>query len=405
MDKLTLWGLFVCTFVPMVASAGGPPGDLQLNPLGIGTTAPLAARHAGDSSNRLFIADRSGVIVIYDVNTGQQLPQNFLDISGLVDTTFEGGLLGLAFHPDYASNGYFYLNYTRTGSGGNPLTTVIERYRVSAGDPNVADPASGLEILTVDQPAANHNGGDLHFGSDGHLYIGMGDGGASSATSQNMSTLLGKMLRIAPCATASCPNPYTIPADNPFVGTATPDEIWSIGFRNPYRWSFDRETGDMFVADVGEGSREEVSFESEQAAGGLNYGWNCREGDIPGPGGCSGSFVDPIVAYDHSQSRCSITGGYRYRGCIQGLRGTYIFSDFCGGQVYFANEDTPGNWNFSEWTDLSGSVLGFGEDEGGELYLLQFSSISRFESATGCVAASIFDDGFESGMPMRASSN
>ena len=390
--RVTLLLLTTCSGLAM---AGGVPGDLQLNPLGVGTTAPLAARHAGDGSNRLFIADRSGTISIYDVASGQLLAQNFLDISGLVDTTFEGGLLGLAFHPDYASNGYFYLNYTRTGAGGNPLTTVIARYRVSPGNPNLADAASALEVLTIDQPQANHNGGDIHFGSDGYLYIGMGDGGASSATSQNLSTLLGKMLRIDPCASASCSTPYSIPADNPFVGTSTPDEIWSIGFRNPFRWSFDRETGDMLIADVGQSLREEVSFEPALAAG-LNYGWSCREGNIAGPGACSGSFVEPILAYDHSQSRCSIAGGYRYRGCIQGLRGTYVFSDFCGGQIYFANEDSPGNWSFGEWTDLPGSVLGFGGDEAGELYLLQFSSISRFESASDCTVSNIFDDGFES---------
>lgn len=380
------------------AAAGGIPGDLQLVDLGIGANVPLAARHAGDGSERLFLVEREGRIRIYDVASGQLLAGNFLDISALVDTTFEGGLLGLAFHPNYASNGYFYLNYTRSGTGGSALTTVIARYQVSAGNPNLADAGSALQILTVEQPAANHNGGDIHFGPDGHLYIGMGDGGPSN-TAQNMTSLLGKMLRISPCAASSCAQPYTVPADNPFVGTATPEEIWSVGWRNPYRWSFDRETGDMLVADVGEGQREEVSIEGAAATGGLNYGWNCREGDIPGPGGCSGSFVEPAMVYDHGGGRCSITGGYRYRGCIQGLRGTYVFADFCSRQIFFGTENSPGNWSFTEWDTAAGNVFGFGEDQSGELYLLQASNVLRFESATDCVPSSIFDDSFETITP------
>lgn len=399
MTRFFLLLLLLCaTTTPTTLRAGGIPGDLQLNSLGISVSTPLAVRHAGDGSNRLFIVERSGRIRIYDPATGL-VPGNFLDITTAVDTFFEGGLLGLAFHPNYASNGYFYVNYTRDGTGGNALTTVIERYQVSAGDPNDAEEGSAEEILTVGQPAGNHNGGDLNFGADGFLYIGMGDGGSSSANSQNTTVLLGKMLRIAPCDTTTCAQPYAIPPSNPFVGTATPDEIWSIGFRNPYRWSFDSETGDMLVADVGAGSREEVSIEPMGSAGGLNYGWNCREGDIGGPGGCSGVFVDPIITYPHTEGRCSITGGYRYRGCIQDLRGSYVYADFCSGQVYFATEDTPGNWSSTEWMNLSGSVFGFGEGEDGEVYLLQGSTVSRFESASTCVASPVFDDGFETVVP------
>lgn len=382
------------------ASAGGIPGDLQLTNLGISVSTPLAARNAGDGSSRLFIVERSGTIQIYQPGTGL-LGTPFLDITMLVDTTFEGGLLGLAFHPDYAQNGHFYLNYTRTGSGGNLLETVIERFTVSTGDPNVADSASGVEIFSLGQPAANHNGGDLHFGPDGYLYIGFGDGGSSSNTSQNLSNLLGKMLRIDPCDTEMCTEPYTIPPDNPFVMSSEPDEIWGIGFRNPYRWSFDRDTGDMFIADVGQSSREEVSFEPVDSPGGVNYGWNCREGDIAGPGSCSGTFEEPILTYGRTgpeSGNCSITGGYRYRGCITGLQGTYIFADFCTARVYFGTEDTPGSWSYSEWDNLSGSVYGFGEDESGEVYLLSGNAVHKFESpsaASTCIGEDIFNDGFE----------
>lgn len=373
------------------ASSAQVPGDLALVDIGATVSSPLALRHAGDGSGRLFIVERSGTILIYQPGVGL-LGTPFLNITTDVDTFFEGGLLGLAFHPDYVNNGYFYVNYTRDG---NPLTTVIERYQVSSGNSNDADEASAVEILTIPQPAGNHNGGDLHFGPDGYLYIGMGDGGSSSSTSQNTSTLLGKMLRIDPCDTPTCSFPaYSIPPDNPFVASPELDEIWSIGFRNPYRWSFDRQTGDMFIADVGAGSREEVSFEPAADSGGLNYGWNCREGDIAGPGGCTGTFVEPKMVYTHSGGNCAITGGYRYRGCIPGLQGIYIFADYCTARVYLGTEDTPGNWSFGQWADRSGSVLGFGEDEAGEVYLLQGSNVYRFESAS-CVT--IFSDGFETG--------
>jgi hypothetical protein len=383
-------------FFPNAIARAQIPGDLVLTSLGVSVSTPLAVRHANDGSGRLFVVERDGTIVIFEPGTGI-LGSPFLNIVSSVDTFFEGGLLGLAFHPDFATNGYFYVNYTRTGTGGDSLETIIERYEVSAGDPNDADETSGVEILTIGQPAGNHNGGDLNFGPDGFLYIGMGDGGGSSATSQDTTTLLGKMLRINPCDTAVCAVPYTIPVDNPFVGGPELEEIWGVGFRNPYRWSFDRKSGDLIIADVGQSAREEVSVEPAASPGGLNYGWNCREGDIGGPGGCSGTFVDPVMVYSHVGGNCSITGGYRYRGCIQGLLGTYIFADFCSAKIFFGTEDSPGNWSFIEWDELSGSVFGFGEDEAGEVYLLQGSSIARFDSASDCDVGAIFGDGFESG--------
>ncbi len=383
-----------CCWAHQSSSAGVAPGDLELNSLGVSFSTPLAARHAADGSGRLFVVERDGVIRIYEEGSGLRATP-FLNIGLDVDTFFEGGLLGLAFHPQFSSNGFFYVNYTRDGSGDDALETVIERFQVSDSDSNQADVSSRYEILTIGQRAGNHNGGDIHFGPDGLLYIGMGDGGRASSTSQDLTNLQGKMLRIDPCATTTCAQRYAVPPDNPFVGQAGRDEIWSVGFRNPYRWSFDRDTGDMFIADVGAGSREEVSFEPMANSGGDNYGWNCREGEIDGPGGCSGAFVEPILVYPHTQGNCSITGGYRYRGCIADLQGTYVFADFCTAKIFFGSEDTPGNWSFFEWADLGGSVYGFGEDEEGELYVLRQSDISRFESASSCGNDVLFADGFE----------
>ena len=393
--------LAICLSTGLAPALSAQPSDLELTNINVSVSVPIALRHAGDGTGRMFVAQRTGTILVVPPGGGSE--STFLAL-GNVDTFFEGGLLGLAFHPEYASNGYFYVSYTRDGpSGGFPLTTVVERFEVSGLDPDVANSSSGEIIFTLDQPAGNHNGGDLHFGPDGMLYLSLGDGGASSSPSQDNTDLLGTMIRIDPCDTATCAVGYTIPPDNPFAqtsGTAR-EEIWSSGFRNPYRWSFDRETGDMFIGDVGAGSREEISFEPASSGGGLNYGWNCREGDIPGPGGCSGTFVEPILTYDHSTNICAVSGGFRYRGCIQGLVGTYIYADYCTAEIFFATETSPGVWTSSEWDDLSGNIYGFGEDEAGELYVLQGGSVLRFDSASDCFVSEIFDDGFESGTLLR----
>jgi len=364
-------------------------------PIGGNFSTPLGVRNAGDGSDRLFVIERAGTIRVIDPSD-ESTSTLFLDITAKVDTFFEGGLQGLAFHPDFQSNGFFYVNYTADGSGGDSLTTVIERYQVSALDPNEADAASAEEIMTIGQPAGNHNGGDIHFGADGFLYIGMGDGGASSYTSQNTTNLLGKMLRINPSVEATVTTPYTIPASNPFVGTATSDEIWAIGFRNPYRWSFDRDTGDMLIADVGQNSREEINFEAATSVGGLNYGWNCREGLISGPGGCSGTFVDPIFDYTHSGGRCSVTGGYRYRGVEHTWSGSYLYADYCSAEIFVATEDTPGVWSSTTLVELSGnvSVYGFGESEDGRLFYTSNNSVVEINDADFNDDI-IFADGFE----------
>ncbi len=361
-------------------------------PIGGGFDTPLGVRNAGDGSNRLFIIERGGAIRVIDPSD-ESSSSLFLDISAEVDTFFEGGLLGLAFHPDFQNNGFFYVNYTRSGMGGDALTTVIERYEVDNGDSNIADPNSGVEIITIGQPAGNHNGGDLHFGADGYLYIGMGDGGASDATAQDTFTLLGKMLRINPSIEAVVTTPYTIPASNPFVGSTTLDEIWAFGLRNPYRFSFDQDTGDMLIADVGEGAAEEINFESAASPGGLNYGWDCREGDLVGPGGCSGTFIDPILVYSHAGGNCSVTGGYRYRGVETTWNGSYLYADFCTAKVFIATEDTPGNWSSTELVDLQFSVFGFGESETGRLFYTNGDSVVEIND--GDFSDIIFADGFE----------
>lgn len=383
--------IYLLTSSQIVSASGVLPLNPEFNAIGGGFNSALGVRNAGDGSNRLFVIERNGTIRVIDPSD-ESSSTLFLSISG-VDTFFEGGFQGLAFHPDYANNGYFFVYYTRDGSNGDPLTTVVERYQVSAGDPNVADPSSGEEIFTLSQPAGNHNGGDIHFGADGYLYIGLGDGGASSSTSQNSTNLLGKILRIEPSIDEIVTTPYTIPADNPFVGTSTSDEIWSIGFRNPYRWSFDRDTGDMLVADVGAGSREEVNLEPVSSPGGLNYGWNCREGMISGPGGCSGTFVDPILDYSHASGRCSITGGYRYRGIESSWFGSYLFGDFCTGEIFIATEETPGNWSFQVLSNRPGSLYGFGESETGRLFYSNGSNV--YEISDADFSDVIFENGFE----------
>jgi glucose/arabinose dehydrogenase len=335
---------------------------ISLVPVAQGLGRIAAVTHAGDGSGRLFLTRQTGQVLILE--GGAVLPTPFLDISGLVSCCGERGLLSVAFHPDYAENGFFYVDYTDVA--GN---TVVARYSVSAGDPNRADPASARVILTQVQPFENHNGGQLQFGPDGRLYIGLGDGGSADdpqGNGQNRATLLGKLLRID----VDTGNPYAIPPDNPFVGQlGTRPEIWALGLRNPWRFSFDRVTGDMWVADVGQSSREEVDFEPAGSTGGRNYGWAQMEGSIcrlP-PGGCA-SFTAPLLEYDHSLG-CSITGGYRYRGIrFPSLAGVYLFGDFCSGRIWGARE-SGGGWTVSQLLDTNLPISTFGEDEDGTLYV------------------------------------
>ncbi|HET8622302.1 MAG TPA: PQQ-dependent sugar dehydrogenase, partial [Gemmatimonadales bacterium] len=313
------------------------------------------------------------------------LPTPFLDISDRVTTAgSEQGLLGLAFDPEYASNGRLVVNYTNLNGD-----TRISAFRVTA-DPDIADPNSEELILGVAQPFANHNGGQLAFGPTGHLYIGLGDGGGGGDpddNAQNLATLLGKLLRI----NLHGGTPYAIPPDNPFAFTADRrGEVWSFGLRNPWRFSFDRVTGDLYIADVGEGRLEEVNVSVASAAGagrGVNYGWDRMEGRecFEPASGCDETDLElPVLQYDHSEG-CAVTGGYVYRGsAIPELQGAYFYSDFCGGWVRsfrFANGEATDE---REWSSLAlSSVSSFGQDAAGELYILTAGgSVYRIVEAT-----------------------
>lgn len=327
----------------------------------------------GDKDRLFVVEQNSGLIRIY--RDEAILPDPYLNVRSLLAVGGERGLLGMAFHPDYANNGYFFINYTNTSGD-----TTVSRYKVSDDDPDIADPNSAEIVLTVDQPFSNHNAGGLGFSPvDGYLYIPLGDGGSANDPgnrSQNTLNMLGKTLRIDVDEL-----PYGIPPDNPFIGNPKVlDEIWAIGLRNPWRWSFDRETGDMYIGDVGQNAREEVDFEAA-GQGGLNYGWRCMEGtSCTGLSGCTCNAPEltlPIHEYSHSGGRCSITGGYVYRGQeIPTLRGTYFFADFCSSNkysfVYDGNQVTEFIDRTGELTGVS-SIASFGEDDNGEMYMTSLS--------------------------------
>jgi glucose/arabinose dehydrogenase len=318
--------------------------------------------------DRLFVVEKQGRIRI--IQDGSLLPQAFLDITSQVSSGGEQGLLGLAFHPDYAVNRRFVVNYTDLSGD-----THIAEFMVSV-DPNRADAASERLILGVDQPFANHNGGQVAFGPDGYLYVGLGDGGDRGdplENAQSLATLLGKLLRID----LDAGFPYGIPPDNPFAATAAARaEIWSYGLRNPWRFSFDRLAGDLYLGDVGQNEFEEidVSPAAEGSGRGANYGWDILEGDscFEPPSGCDRTgLVPPAVQYDHGEG-CSVTGGYVYRGsAIPALQGVYFYSDFCSGRVRSFRYENGAATEEREWPALAaGSVTSFGQDDAGELYIL-----------------------------------
>ncbi len=355
------------------ARAQGVP-EIALEPLVTGLAQPTAIAHAGDA--RLFLTLQRGRIVVFE--NGAVRSTAFLDVTPLVSCCGERGLLGLAFHPRYPENGFFFVNYTNTV--GN---TVVARYRVSSVDSNVADPSSGVTLLTIAQPFANHNGGHLAFGPDGYLYVGMGDGGSANdpmCAGQRDDTLLGKMLRIDVDANAGASPFYGIPPDNPFAAPGgARDEIWAKGLRNPWRYSFDRATGDLYIGDVGQGSREEIDFQAAGSAGGENYGWKMMEGTLctGGTSGCPAgvpacnapSLTLPILEYTHSSGDCSVTGGYVYRGRLYPrLAGTYFYGDYCTGKIWGATRN-GGAWTTRLFAQRASNVTTFGEDAAGELYL------------------------------------
>jgi glucose/arabinose dehydrogenase len=368
-------------------------GEVSTVRIATGLSRPVYATHAPGDTERLFIVEQHvGRIRILDLSSGAINAQPFLDIDGL-STGNEQGLLGLAFDPDYDTNGYFYVNVTPTGSG-----THIRRFQVS-GDPDIADPLSQTEVLSFSQPQSNHNGGWMGFGPDGYLYISSGDGGGSddndaghtleTGNAQDITdNLLGKMLRIdvgGDDFPGDAGRNYAIPADNPFVGVTGDDEIWSYGLRNPWRPSFDRQTGDLWIADVGQNTREEVDYQSAASAGGENYGWRLREGSIQTPAASSGGpappgAIEPIYEYEHGigpGEGYSLTGGYVYRGPVGEIRGNYFFADYVSEQIWSMRYDGETVTDFTDWTteftpDAGeiDNISSFGEDAVGNLYIL-----------------------------------
>jgi len=346
---------------------------LSVEPLQSGFERPVYLAQPDDGADRLFVVEQPGRIRI--IANGQLLESPFLDMTSLVlSTGNEQGLFSMAFHPNYRSNGLFFVDYTRKPDG----ATVVARYHVS-GDPNVADPNSALTILTIAQPEANHNGGLVQFGPDGYLYIGTGDGGGQGdqhgtiGNGQNLNVLLGKLLRIDVNR-----EPYAIPSSNPFANRpgARP-EIWAWGLRNPWRFSFDRAAGDLYIADVGQDTYEEVDFQPAASSGGENYGWRLMEGKhcFDPRTGCNQSGLTlPVLEYNH-QSGCSITGGYVYRGSkYPWLDGLYLFADYCTGITWSAERNASGAWEMTERMRASFQVSSFGQDRAGELYLLGHNS-------------------------------
>jgi glucose/arabinose dehydrogenase len=360
----------VCVAAVLVAATPAA-AQVQLNPVASNLSSPVFVGNAGDGSHRLFIVEQGGIIKVLQPG-GSTPPTVFLNITARVLSGGERGLLGLAFHPLYSSNRRFFVFYTQQTDG----ALVIAEYLTSPTDPNVAG-TTERRILQIPHPGfSNHNGGMLAFGPDGYLYIGVGDGGGSydpNNNAQNINSLLGKILRIDIDRTQGT-NQYASPGDNPFVGIDGRDEIYAYGMRNPWRFSFDRTSGQQWVGDVGQGAREEVDT---PIVNGGNYGWPVREGTLctpQYPGCTSQGFEEPLFEYAHSGGRCSLTGGYMYGGSQSTFQtDTYIFGDFCSGEII--------TWYGSQQTLLLETALAissFGEDEQGELYVVNLNgSVSR----------------------------
>jgi len=345
---------------------------VQLSPLTTDLPDITSITTVGDG--RLFVTRQSGKVVIWDGN--QVLPTPFLDLSALIVCCGEQGLLSIAFHPSYSINGFFFVNYTNTTG-----QTVVARYRVSDNDPNVANAFSAAILLTIDQPYTNHNGGELQFGPDGYLYIGMGDGGSANdpqCHAQSSDSLLGKLLRID-ADVLNSPY-YAVPLDNPYLTTTGPPEAWDYGLRNPWRFSFDRLTGDLYIADVGQDTLEEIDYEPVTSRGGHNYGWKVMEGSQCGAGGTAGcvvppppcgdpAYTPPVLEYSHANGNCSIVGGYLYRGtAIPALKGMYVYGDYCSGTIWAASVQ-GGVWTTVPLAVNAPNLTTFGEDASGELYV------------------------------------
>ena len=320
-----------------------------------GLNRPVDVQSAFDGSGRLFIIEKNGAIRIYE--NGQLLEQPFLDIEERVnDDGNEMGLLGLAFHPNYERNGYFYVNYT--GRGGDTFIS-----RLQAGG-NIADAGSESILMKVKQPYSNHNGGAVVFGPDGYLYLSLGDGGLAGdphKNGQDTTSLLGKILRID----VNSGDPYTIPSDNPFG-----NEVWAYGLRNPWRISFDRSSGDLWIGDVGQGEWEEIDYLPAGSGGGANFGWSIMEGNHGYDGQIQPGLLLPVAEYGHADTLggCSVTGGYVYRGGMPEWNGIYLYGDYCKGHVWGLMR-SDGQWQSQLLFEAGMTITSFGQDESGEIYL------------------------------------
>lgn len=365
---------------PVITRDNPPdPAAIQLTAAAAGFHRPIYATHAGDGTGRLFVLEQSGKIWILEDDA--RMPVPFLDVSALISPNAlsqrytEQGLLGLAFHPDYASSGAFFIYYTDLAGD-----TVVARYQVMPGQPYLAEPSSGKIIFQLSQPYGNHNGGHIEFGPDGYLYIALGDGGAANdplGAGQNRGMLLGSILRLD----VDSAFPYAIPPDNPFVDDAAArDEIWAYGLRNVWRFSFDRATGDIYLADVGQNQWEEVNFQPASSRGGENYGWNVYEANTIFAGGSAPNHVAPFFAYSHSLG-CSVTGGDVYRGgTIAALQAAYLFGDYCTGRIWASWRDSSLTWRTIELMKTNMAISSFGEDEAGEVYVIDYAgALYRFE--------------------------
>lgn len=343
-----------------------------------GLTSPVEITNANDS--RLFVVQQNGIIKIIQPS-GTINTTNFLNISSKVLYGGERGLLGLAFHPQYATNGYFFVYYNNATNG----NITVARYTVSSTDPNVADASSEKIILNIPKPFDNHNGGSIHFAPDGKLWVVTGDGGSGgdpNNNAQNKNSLLGKMLRLDINST----NAYNIPPDNPFVGIDGADEIWAYGLRNAWKFSFDLTTGNAMIADVGQGQIEEINKNPITQAG-INYGWRCYEGNTAyNTGGCAAAstMTFPVAVYDHSGGKCSITGGYVYRGTLYtALQGKYFFADYCSNQIGMLSSDNSITWT----TSYSGNGFStFGQDNQNGLYVAGVNSGKIYKITSGTLS-------------------
>ncbi len=355
----------IASTVPIATPGFPDPSAYHWSPILSGLDRPVDIQFPDDGSGRMFILEQVGRIRV--VQNGQLLAAPFLDITDRVGSnSSERGLLGLAFHPHYRGNGFFYINYTdRQGN------TVIARFQVST-DPNVADPASEKVLLHINQPFPNHNGGETVFGPDGYLYLGLGDGGSQGdpyGNGQNTNVLLGKILRID----VDHGDPYAIPPDNPFTRGGGRREIWAYGLRNPWRFSFDTASDNLYIADVGQDTWEEVDVVSGHAPG-LNFGWNYYEGLHPYAGQPPPGIhlTMPVAEYSHAEGGCAITGGYVYRGAMVEWQGVYLYGDYCSGKVWGLIHTDQG-WQTQLLNETGFNISSFGLDQAGEIYAANYS--------------------------------